>query len=144
VTPTGWSEPIATGAPVQDEVVQTVLGMNQKHILFPCPGIFQPPSLPQKFPLLPTSLPPLLPPSPHFPFIPSPELGRAPELRSHRALKRHETQGLRKVENSMLKECGEEKTRGVFHPKCRSERRKVNSFLSLHFFFSMVFFFLCV
>jgi hypothetical protein len=67
------------------------LGMKQKHILFPCPGIFQPPSLPQKFPLLltspflpppsylpptylhphPTSLlptcTPILPPSPHFP-----------------------------------------------------------------------------
>jgi hypothetical protein len=42
----GWSEPAATCAPVQDEAVQAILGMNQKHILFPCPGIFQPPSLP--------------------------------------------------------------------------------------------------
>jgi hypothetical protein len=25
----------------------------------------------------------------------------------------------------MLKECGEEKVRGVFHLKCRSERRNV-------------------
>jgi hypothetical protein len=66
--------------PVQDEAVQTVLRMNQKHILFPYPGIFQglvfrifqPPSLPQNFPLLPTSL--LLFLSLHFPFIPSPEL----------------------------------------------------------------------
>jgi len=77
----GWSEPAATSAPVQDEAVQALLGMNQKHILFVCPGIFQPPSLPQKFPLLLTpppspSLPtsPLLPPSPHFLLIPSPEL----------------------------------------------------------------------
>jgi hypothetical protein len=31
--------------------------MNQKHILFPCPGIFQPPYLPQNFPLLPTPPP---------------------------------------------------------------------------------------
>jgi hypothetical protein len=42
----GWSEPAATCAPVQDEAVQAILGMNQKHILFPCPVIFQPPSLP--------------------------------------------------------------------------------------------------
>ncbi len=39
----GWSEPTATSAPVQDEIVQTILGMNQKHILFPCPWIFHPP-----------------------------------------------------------------------------------------------------
>jgi hypothetical protein len=32
----GWSEPAATSAPVQDEAVQAVLRMNQKHIL-PCP-----------------------------------------------------------------------------------------------------------
>jgi len=38
----GWSETTATNAPVQDEAVQAVLGMNQKHILLPCPGIFQP------------------------------------------------------------------------------------------------------
>jgi hypothetical protein len=54
----GWSETTATYAPVQDEAVQAVLGMNQKHILLPCPGIFQPLSLPQNFPLLPTSPPP--------------------------------------------------------------------------------------
>jgi len=57
----GWSETTATNAPVQDEAVQAVLGMNQKYILLPCPRIFQPPSLPQNFPLLPT--PPLLPTS---------------------------------------------------------------------------------
>jgi len=84
----GWSETTATNAPVQDEAVQAVLGMNQKHILLPflpCPGIFQPPSLPQNFPLLPTPPPPyllpsLLPPSPHFLFTPSPKLRRAHEL----------------------------------------------------------------
>jgi hypothetical protein len=32
----GWSEPIATSAPVQDEAIQVVFGMNQKHVL-PCP-----------------------------------------------------------------------------------------------------------
>jgi len=40
VGPTGWNETTATNAPVQDETVQAVLGMNQKHILLPCPGIF--------------------------------------------------------------------------------------------------------
>jgi len=52
----GWSEPVATNAPIKDEAIQAILGMNQKHILFPCPRIFQPPSLPQKISLLPTSL----------------------------------------------------------------------------------------
>jgi hypothetical protein len=34
----------------------------------------------------------------------------------------------------MLKEHVEEKARGALHPKCRNERRKVNSLPSLHFF----------
>jgi len=72
VNSTGWSETKTTNAPVQDEAVQAVLGMNQKHILLPCLGIFQPPSLPQNFPLLP--------PSPHFLLTPSPKLRRAHEL----------------------------------------------------------------
>jgi hypothetical protein len=59
----GWSKPAATSALVQDEAIQTFLGMNQKHILFPYPEIFQPLFLPQNFPLLP--------PSPHFPLTPS-------------------------------------------------------------------------
>jgi len=29
----GWSEPTTTNAPVEDEAVQVVLGVNQKHIL---------------------------------------------------------------------------------------------------------------
>jgi hypothetical protein len=36
----GWSEPTTTNAPIQNEVVQGILGMNQKHILFPCPRFF--------------------------------------------------------------------------------------------------------
>jgi hypothetical protein len=45
----------------------------------------------------------------------------------------------------MLKECGEEKARGAFHPKCRSERKKVSSFPSMHIFsFSMIFIFFFV
>jgi len=71
-----------------------------------------------------------------------------------RASKRCKTQGLRKVESSTLKERweekalkehgeGEEKVRGVLHSKCKSEKRKVRSLPSLHyFFFSMVFSFL--
>jgi hypothetical protein len=39
------------------------LGMNQKHILFPCTWIFQPSYLPQNFLLLPTSPPSYLPPT---------------------------------------------------------------------------------
>jgi hypothetical protein len=66
-----WSEPAAINAPVQDEAVQAVLGMNPNTssppnlgiliFLFPCPGFFQPSYLPQSFPLLPTS-PTLNPP----------------------------------------------------------------------------------
>jgi hypothetical protein len=72
----GWSEPAATSAPVQDEAVQAVLGMNQKHIL-PCPSspaqgfwFFQPLRCPKVFPSY-------LPTSTHFAFTPSSELGRA-------------------------------------------------------------------
>jgi hypothetical protein len=48
------------------------------------------------------------------------------------------------MESSTLKERVEEKAEGALHLKCRSKKRKVSSFLSLHFFsFSMVFFSLC-
>ncbi len=57
----GWCEPAVTNAPVEDEAIQAVLGMNQKPILFPYPRISQPPSLPQNFLLLPTSPPSYLP-----------------------------------------------------------------------------------
>jgi hypothetical protein len=36
----GWSEPATTNALIEDEAIQAVLGMNQKHILFPYLGIF--------------------------------------------------------------------------------------------------------
>ncbi len=53
----GWSEPVTTNAPVQDEAIQAVLGMNQKHIL-PCLRflVFFASYLPQKFSFLPTYL----------------------------------------------------------------------------------------
>ncbi len=62
-----WSEPASTNAPVENEAVQVILGMKQKHIL-PCPRflVFAASSLPQSFSLLLTSLlltSPLLPPS---------------------------------------------------------------------------------
>jgi quinol-cytochrome oxidoreductase complex cytochrome b subunit len=61
--------------PIQDEAIQTVLGMNQKHIL---PGprflVFSASSLPQSFSFLPISL---LPTSLHFALIPLSEIGRA-------------------------------------------------------------------
>jgi len=53
----GWSEPAATSAPVQDEAIQAILRINQKHIL-PCPR-FLVLSLFKSFSLLPTSPPPL-------------------------------------------------------------------------------------
>jgi hypothetical protein len=61
----GWNELVATSALVQDEVIQAILGMNQKDILFPCLGIFHPPLcskivpsflLPPSYLPLPTSL----------------------------------------------------------------------------------------
>ncbi len=49
------------------------------------------------------------------------------------------------MESPKLKESGKEKVRGEFHPKCKSERRKVTSMLSWHFFpFSMGIFVLCL
>jgi hypothetical protein len=81
----GWSEPAATIALVQDEAVEVVLGMNQKHILFPWPRDFSALFSASKF-SLPTYFPPFLPispflrPSPHFSLTPSLELGRVSEL----------------------------------------------------------------
>jgi len=68
----GWSEPAATTAPVEDEALGAVLGMNQNHILPAQIYIYFPVStLPQNIFLLPTShLPPtsyLLPTSPLLP-----------------------------------------------------------------------------
>jgi hypothetical protein len=37
-TTSGWSQPATTNAPIEDETVEAVLGMNQKHIL-PCPKV---------------------------------------------------------------------------------------------------------
>ncbi len=149
----GQSEPAATSAPVQDEAIQAILGMNQKHILFPCQRDFSAPFSAPKFSPPTYFLPPsFLPPSPHFPLIPSLELKRALELEQHKASKKRETQGLKKVESSTLKECGEEKARGAFHPKCRSKRKKGKFspffpfFFLLYdfFFFVFFFFFLCL
>jgi len=44
------------------------------------------------------------------------------------------------MESSTLKEHGEEKVRGVLHPKRKSKRRKVRSLPSLNFIFFYVFF----
>ncbi len=62
----GWSEPAATNAPVQDEAVQAVLGMNQKHkntSSSPAQGFFSPLPCPKIFLsyLPPTSLLPITP-----------------------------------------------------------------------------------
>jgi len=63
-------------APVQDEAVQALLGMNRKHIL-PCPRFFFSLFSAPKF--LPSYLPPpsYLPTSPHFALTPLSKLERA-------------------------------------------------------------------
>jgi hypothetical protein len=48
------------------------------------------------------------------------------------------------VESSMLQEREEENEIGALHPKNRSEKRKVISLLSLHFFRVCVFFLSCL
>jgi len=73
----GGSEPAATNAPCEDEAIQVVLGMNQKHIL-PCPNFlyFQPLPCPKFLVFSTSSLPPspLLPTSLHFALTPSSKL----------------------------------------------------------------------
>jgi hypothetical protein len=87
----GWSELATTNAPIEDEAVQAVLGMNQKHILpypkflgffslFFAPKIFLPTYLPPTFLPFPISLlltSPFLLIPPHFVFTPLLELRSA-------------------------------------------------------------------
>ncbi len=66
--PLGWNEPVATNALVEDEAIEAVLGMNQKHILH-CPKlfVFLTSFLSQIFSLLPPSyLPPTYLPPPTY------------------------------------------------------------------------------
>ncbi len=128
-----WSEQAATSAPVQEEAVQAILRMNQKHVLFPCPRIFQPPSLVQNFPLLPTSP---LPRLTYLTSFPAHSIARAQE-----SSQAWVAQSFKETQDTRLEECGEEKARRAFHPKQRSKRWKVSSLLSLNFFFLFVFFF---
>ncbi len=108
----------------------------------PQPKEFSAPfSAPKIFPL--TYFPPLLPTSPLYLLH---LISHSFHLQSSQAwvAQCRETQGLKKVESSTLKECGKEKARGVLHPKCKSERRNVSSLFSLHFFFLLCgFFSLC-
>ncbi len=144
----GWSQPATTNALVQDEAVSSHFGDEPKTHPLPLPRDFSGPfsapkiSPPTYFPpaFLPTS--PLLVPSPHFPLTLFPKLGRALNLEQHKASRRCETQGLKKVESFMLKECGEEKARGALHPKCKSERYRPSLFCI--FFLLYDFFSLCV
>ncbi len=124
-----WSEPAATSAPVQDEALQAVLGMNQKHILFQ--GFFSPLLCPKIYPFYPLHL---ISGSLHCK-----SLG---ELEYLEALRRRDTQGLRKVESSTLTERGEDKANEALHPKCKSRRKKVSSLPCLHFCFLFLFSFL--
>ncbi len=65
----GWSELVATNAPVADEPVEAVFRMNENPILPARIFIFFPPLLyPKIFPLLPTTY--LPPPTYHLPTPP--------------------------------------------------------------------------
>jgi hypothetical protein len=98
----GWNELAATNAPSEDEAIQAILGMNQKHVL-PCPKFlfFQPlpytkflffqPLPYTKFLVFSTSfLPPspLLPTSLHFALTPLSKLeARATIIKAQEHLK---------------------------------------------------------
>ncbi len=135
---TGWG--LGAGVnqqpPGQADAVQAVLGMNQKHILFPCPGIFQPPSLPQNFPLLLTSSPPP-------PYLPPPSyllhlISHSLHSESSRAWV---AQNFKETWDTRLEKDGELNVEGMWrgeskksaYHKCKSKRRKISSLLSLHF-----------
>jgi len=66
----GWNEPAATNAPVDDEPVEAVLGMNQKHILPTRKYCFFPPLLCPKIFL--SYLPPSHLPPPSYLHLPLP------------------------------------------------------------------------
>jgi hypothetical protein len=123
-----WSEPVATSAPIQDEAVQVILGMNQKHILFPCPGIFQPLSLPPKFspPTFLTSFPT------HF-------ISRIRE--SSLSLSSTKLQG--DMRHKAWRRWRGESKRSVSSQMQKWEKKSKLPPFSRFFFFSMVFF-LCV
>jgi hypothetical protein len=76
----GWSELIVTNAPIQDEDIQVILGMNTSSSL--AQGFFSFPLCPKVFPSylapLPTSL---IVTSPHFVFTPLPKLKRTWNLK---------------------------------------------------------------
>jgi len=108
----------STNAPIEDEVVQASLRMNQKPILVPLSMDISTPSMSQN-----------LPPSLHFPLTPSQVLNRALKLQVHRASwhkawGRWKVQHCKNVESSTLQGREEEKERGVLHPKSRSGRKK--------------------
>ncbi len=71
---------------MEDEAVEAVLAMNQKHILpYPKLFVFSASSLPQKISLLPSSLPPTSPlylPHMILHSLHRQSLGAAPELKS--------------------------------------------------------------
>jgi hypothetical protein len=152
----GWSELATTSAPVQDETVQAILGMNQKHILFPCLRNFQPPSLPQNFPLLPTSPPPptYLPFPTSFSSFPAHSISRAWESsRAWKSSRAWITQSLEEMWDTRLEEGGELNVEGMWR---RESKRSTSSQMqkwekkckfptfSAFYFFLYGFFFFCL
>ncbi len=75
----GWSEPTTTNAPVEDESVEAVLGMNQKHILPARTYCFFPPFLWPK--IFFSYLPPFHLPLPSYLHLP-PRTFHLPPLRT--------------------------------------------------------------
>jgi len=74
----GWSEPVATNAPVADEPVEAVFRMNKNPILHARIILFfSTSSLPQNFP--PSYLPPTNPSPPHS-IVRTPEMSSGNEL----------------------------------------------------------------
>ncbi len=114
--------------PVQDELVQAILGMNKNTSSSPAQGFFSPLLCPKFFP--PTYFPP---PTSLTSFnahsistLHLQSSGELPSLSSTEfwgdVLRRCETQDLRNVESSTLKECGEKKERFIPNIQVREER----------------------
>ncbi len=111
--------------------------MNKKHILFPCPGIFQPSFLPQNFRLLPTSPPSYLlhliscslhlQSSVELPSLSRTDLQRDIDTRLEEGEEpnvERMCRGENKRSTSSQMQKRKKKAGGALHPKCRSERRK--------------------
>jgi len=143
----GWSEPAAISAQVEDGAVQAVLGMNQKHILFPYIRIFQPFFCPKIFPSY-------LPPPPPF-YLPPTSLT---SFFAHSISRVRESswawiaQSLKETWDTRVEEGGELNVEGMWRRKGKKnvssqmrEQEKKDKFLPFSAFFYYLFiYFFCV